>query len=402
MENHPIPQDITGFQFKLIGDMTVKQFAYVAIGAILAWVLFILPIFAFIKIPLALVCGLFGVSLAFVPISGRPMDVMIGNFLKSVFNPTQYVYQKQSASIFTNNLAANASAQILSEDQLKKFLDKLPKSKNKLDKKESVFFQQLSTYSNPQTANLQPAPIPPHYYATLKPKEPVKQEGVVEKQSKTNDANSLSNQELLRTAALLEKELSLAKATEQKQNQVDPEAFLATHEKVLDLQDQLNNMLSQKKELEERLVTLQRNLQTDNKPAITPTVANEQPEEEKIVLARSIPQGMTKSVGLPQASEFPNVLSGIVKDPRGNPLGNILVEVKDKEGNAVRAFKTSALGQFASATPLNNGDYTIEFEDPNSLNKFEKVAFQALGQVILPIEIISTDQREELRRSLFN
>lgn len=111
---------------------------------------------------------------------------------------------------------------------------------------------------------------------------------------------------------------------------------------------------------------------------------------------------MTKSVGLPAVSEFPNLLTGIIKDPRGNPLPNILVEVKDEEGNAVRAFKTNALGQFASATALPNGNYTIDFEDSRAQNRFETVAFSATGEIILPIEIISLDNREELRRSLFN
>jgi hypothetical protein len=111
---------------------------------------------------------------------------------------------------------------------------------------------------------------------------------------------------------------------------------------------------------------------------------------------------MQKSAGMPITPEFPNVLTGIVKDPRGNPLPNILVEVKDEQGNAVRAFKTNALGQFASATPLSNGSFTIEFEDAREQNKFDTVAFKAGGEIILPIEVISVDTREELRRSLFN
>ena len=81
---------------------------------------------------------------------------------------------------------------------------------------------------------------------------------------------------------------------------------------------------------------------------------------------------------------------------------DILVEVKDREGNPVRAFKTNPLGQFGASTPLTNGDYTIEFEDPKGMNKFDKIAFTASGDIILPIEILSIDTREELRKSLFN
>lgn len=111
---------------------------------------------------------------------------------------------------------------------------------------------------------------------------------------------------------------------------------------------------------------------------------------------------MGKSVGIPIAPEFPNMITGIIKDPRGNSLPNILVEVKDKTGNPVRAFKTNALGQFQASTPLSNGTYRIEFEDPKSQNKFDIIEFIASGQIILPIEVISEDTREELRKSLFN
>src|SRR3990167_10467552 len=98
-ENHPIPQDITGFQFKLIGDMTLKQFAYLAAGAIFAWITYLLPLFLLIKLPIVVFFLSFGVALAFVPVDGRPLDTMIAYFFKALFSPTQYKYQKQGASL---------------------------------------------------------------------------------------------------------------------------------------------------------------------------------------------------------------------------------------------------------------------------------------------------------------
>src|SRR3989344_8430204 len=104
MDNHQIPQDITGFQFKLIGDMTVKQFAYVASGVVIAWLLFtVLPFPMVIKIAFALPFAAVGAALAFVPVEGRPMDLMIGNFFKAVFSPTQYIYQKQAEIASVSN-----------------------------------------------------------------------------------------------------------------------------------------------------------------------------------------------------------------------------------------------------------------------------------------------------------
>jgi hypothetical protein len=95
------------------------------------------------------------------------------------------------------------------------------------------------------------------------------------------------------------------------------------------------------------------------------------------------------------------LIVGVTKDPRGNALPGILVEIKDKENGPVRAFKTNEFGRFASATPLASGTYSIDFEDPKAQNKFEKMTIVLTGQIIPPIQAISIDTREELRRSLF-
>ena len=34
LQQHPVPQHIASYEFKLIGDMTIKQFAYLAGGII--------------------------------------------------------------------------------------------------------------------------------------------------------------------------------------------------------------------------------------------------------------------------------------------------------------------------------------------------------------------------------
>ena len=111
---------------------------------------------------------------------------------------------------------------------------------------------------------------------------------------------------------------------------------------------------------------------------------------------------MGTTVGAPILNDVPpNLITGVVKDPRGNVLPNILIEVKDKDNNPVRAFKTNPLGQFASATPILNGVYTMTFEDPQNKQKFDAIEITANGEVMLPLEVISTDERENLRKELF-
>ena len=99
MDNHPIPQDVTGFQFRLIGNMTVKQFAYVAAGAVLAAILYYSPLPILLKVILIPLVGGFGAALAFLPIEGRPMDVMVSYFIKDLISPTQYVYHKTGGKL---------------------------------------------------------------------------------------------------------------------------------------------------------------------------------------------------------------------------------------------------------------------------------------------------------------
>jgi len=408
MDNHPIPQDITGFEFKLVGDMTVKQFAYVAAGVVSGFIVYATPLWGMIKIPLALIIVGIGAAFAFLPVEGRPMDLMLKNFFKAVFSPTQYVYRKTGGQLFAQSetvLSPASKIAELSEKQLRDFLNALPKKKNKLDQKETTFFQSLNQYGATKPAPQSvPKYVPEHAFA---------KQAVVQLQSAQQPAQAPADksenvqaetQDMLKTAAILEKELREAKAREAAQPKIDPNQYLGAHQKVLELQGNLSDLLIQKQQLETKLVDMQKKLENQGKQVFSQSIATPSapaaPAQTKFV--RSIPQNMQKGVGLPITPEFPNVITGIVKDPRGNPLPNILVEVKDTQGNAVRAFKTNALGQFASATPLSNGDYTIEFEDQREQNKFDTTTFKAGGEIILPIEVFSVDTREELRRSLFN
>ncbi|MDO8583114.1 MAG: PrgI family protein [bacterium] len=313
MENHPIPQDVTGFQFKLIGNMTVKQFAYLATGVVLAWVFVQLPINGFVKFPIAFIFAIIGIGLAFFPVSGRPMDLMLGNFIKALFRPTQFVYEKSGNPLYspaktTFNVAQYKSAFTLPQrDKLKLYLQSHDaKPKNKMDEKENSFLMSVSAIS---AASI-PTPA--------------------------------------RTA--------------------------------------VPNL----------------NIPQSPRPIAAAPFTAQPISKQEVKIVKPILTMPNKEIGLPSIPDSPNVITGITKDARGNPLSNILVEVKDKDGNPVRAFKTNEVGRFASATALVNGIYAIEFEDPKGQNKFEAKTINVAGQIIMPIQAISIDTREELRRSLFS
>ena len=394
MENHPIPQDITGFQFKLIGDMTLKQFAFLGAGVILGWITFILPIFILIKLPFVLFFVGFGVATAFVPIGGRPFDIMIANYFKALLNPTQYIYQKigghmwfpefkkQPAEALETRQASSDSTQ-----RLKDFLKSLPqKPMNKLDEKELGFLNSLSSLSTGGQINQgqQPTAYQQLEKAQLQQKTAAKT-GDLEDNLKTE-------------ADVLKKQLEEARLAQTFQK-MGTMQYETAHVKVLELEKLLQEVQSQKLTLENQIIELRKKLEMKNQNVFSPSIAQPKAQTQTV---RQVPKELGKSLGLPLIADVPNLIAGIIKDPRGNPIPNILVEVKDEAGNPVRAFKTNVLGQFISATPLASGVYTISFEDPKAENKFDTIELKVIDEILMPIEVISPDTREELRRSLFN
>src|ERR1700690_1273762 len=98
MEQHPIPQNVSSYQFKLVGDMTLKQFFQVA-GGILAGIIFYsLPLLGIIKLPLAFISVLLGVGLAFLPFEERPLEKWIFAFFRAIYSPTLFTWQKTATA----------------------------------------------------------------------------------------------------------------------------------------------------------------------------------------------------------------------------------------------------------------------------------------------------------------
>jgi hypothetical protein len=90
---HLLPQDISSYRFRLIGDMTIKQFASLGICIILAIISYSFPLPFFFKYPLVFAFILLGVGMAFVPVQGRSLDIWLIAFIKSIYSPTQYTWK---------------------------------------------------------------------------------------------------------------------------------------------------------------------------------------------------------------------------------------------------------------------------------------------------------------------
>ncbi len=425
MENHPIPQDVTGFKFKLIGSVTIKQFLYILGGGILAGVCFILPVSGVIKVPLALLFGGLGAAIAFIPIEGRPMDVMLKNFLKALPAENQYVFRKKGAEalifdFFTPKLQVvqktepTSTPETNDRDSRRALLYKTLKKTYKPDEREQAVLTNINDYLNeashsasPSVQRVDDAPkeIPPALQivtpsVTIATKE-VKELATPHELPAPQTPSAAPDPQVVVSVAQKIQSLD----TNANTKLVTPQAPAKTQEEV-PLAPAATTKPQQTPQITHVVQQIESNPLPDASPlqpsiptattASAPTVAPGQSASVTTVT----PEKSLKA-GFPQLPDTPNIVMGIIRDPRGKVLPNILVEIMNEQGVPVRAFKTNALGQFAAATPLPNGNYIVILEDPRKQNEFEQIQIALDGKIFNPLEIFSIDQRERLRRELF-
>lgn len=96
---HPIPQNVLGVEFKLVGGLTLHQFGFLAVFLFIAWIIYASGLPGFIKTPIATGVALLGVFLGLVPIQDRSADIWLKNFLFAVSSPTERVWRKSAANL---------------------------------------------------------------------------------------------------------------------------------------------------------------------------------------------------------------------------------------------------------------------------------------------------------------
>lgn len=106
MDQHPIPRQITTFEFKLIGFLTLRQFIFIAIFSGLGMIFFYgIPI-PFVNTAATAISVLIGIAFAYIRINERPLDIFVRNFIKKIFTPSQYYYVRKNpapSSFFTSS-----------------------------------------------------------------------------------------------------------------------------------------------------------------------------------------------------------------------------------------------------------------------------------------------------------
>ncbi len=436
MEQHAVPQDITGFQFKLVGDMTLKQFGELAGGVIVAYLFFASNWHPLLKWPLTIFFCFLGIALAFLPIEERPLDVWIANFLKAIYQPTYYVWKKDASGL----AIAAPSPQVLPksvppattaepEPTLQAWPYPKPESKDEKDENkkpseeaETVPLpektavagevkEEKATEEKPLTeASVAPQPAPLSVEELQKLREQKLAELSFAKQkleektqkvkSETYKAQNTANiitvdklaemrEKKTATTSPMESQLrQLIKENTELLRQIDEVqgkiASLSGSDKEI-LQTQLLALNKEKDSLAAAITNLQQQVSQGGGQAIPSEPSPEPPWATGATGQMRIVDRPVRVAPTISLTDVPNMINGTVSDQRGAPMDGVILIIKDKAGNSVRALKTNRIGQFIVSTPLESGTYYLEFERPNyEFNVYELVLS---GQVITPLEI---------------
>ena len=93
-QKHPVPQNVMDVEFKVVGDLTLRQVMYIAFGGVTAYFLYKTGLPNFWKYILMGISLITGTTVAFVPIQERGLDKWLVIFINSIVNPTQMIWRK--------------------------------------------------------------------------------------------------------------------------------------------------------------------------------------------------------------------------------------------------------------------------------------------------------------------
>jgi len=350
MQQHPIPQNVTTYKFRLVGNMTLKQFLELASGGVIAWLIFSSNLNFLIKWTLGPIFGILGFALAFIPFENRPLDQWILNFIKAVYSPTQFIWKPapKPLDIFTPSKPKPAQPKTSSAQpqKLEEYLQSLPQTPTTaFEKAESKYLSHITNLFGALGAKV---PFPKK--SIPQPKTPI-----------SSPIKGVRVRKLMHPQMCLLPHITVYKTPPEPKLAAIPDAF--------------------------------KKIPTKPKATATPAAVKPKPKKPIVIKPPTTPPpsipitnvSFAKDVIIPQASQKPNLISGITLDKAGKIIPNAILEIKDSGNHPVRALKSNKLGQFFIATPLTDGIYAISSEHPD--HRFAIMKFEAKNEVIPPLKI---------------
>ncbi len=358
MKQHPIPQNVTQYQFRLVGNMTLKQFLELAGGLILAYLTYASNLLVIFKLPLALTFALAGVGMAFFPLEERPLDQWIINFIKAIYSPTLYYWKKEPhlPDIFQTNP-----------------IPQTPPTQTKTKPNQLASITQLTT--EPETDKTDPESSLLQKINQLFSQFPQTPPKPIADQTTQSTPNHQFKKPSIRIRKLSSNPTSPPTVQDLKPKTQNPTP---------------TNIFSSSPQTPPPKPKTQ-DLRPKTQSPTPTTIFQQQPPLtlEKVSKETITQTAPTETIDItPLTPSKPGLIAGLVTDANQKILPNVIVEVVDSQGIPQRAVKTNALGQFSISTPLSPGKYFIKIDDESLHIPSQEITVN--DQIIPPIHLHPT------------
>ncbi len=352
MDQHPVPQNISSYEFRLVGDMTLKQFFQLAIGVGFGFLFFKMPLPFFIKWPLIIICVLTGIMLAFVPVGGRPFSQWLMAFFKAIYSPTQWSWK------FAPAIAADTPV-----------MEKPTAPKTVLDKFEEQIVGRVTQMFNPHTPATPAAEIVP-------PATPVTPNPAPEAPTAS---------QIAQPAPFMAEPPA---PTDNTTPEVKPGSPTMTTYIKIDAITQKPRLVTEEQDRIEKEQAAKQPI-PESKPQPVYQAPPASPYSTTIShqpIAPSAPATTTNSIPSPTR---PNIIVGLITTADNQPIEGAIIEISHTQtGIPVRALRSNKTGQFQTATPLNSGEYTLIAEKDTFT--FAPASLTVTDQVVQPVLVKAT------------
>jgi len=340
MEQHPIPQNVSSYQFKLVGDMTLKQFFELAGGLLVGFIFYSLPILAVVKWPLAIISAILGIGMAFFPLEERPLERWIFAFFRAIYSPTLFTWKKTEK--MPNFYRDEPSTQPIESQAVNEYLATTIKPSGvlgNLENAEKGFLSRITETFSSVASSVLPFKSSPPSVQTSGPAP---------------------------TGNVLSQTVVGAIPTQPQSVPEKKEDILIPQTPAISVEHTANP----KYVVEER----------ENIPLTTHMVSPIVAGNEMVSAKQAI---FSVDAAPPSPPTIPNVIVGQVVDQDRKIIEGAIMEIRDSQGRPIRALRSNKVGHFITVTPLDNGIYQI-ITDKDGY-QFAPVSFDAAGALIPPI-----------------
>lgn len=401
MREHPIPQDITGYRFHIIGSMTLKQFLQLGGGIVFAIIIYKSGLPNLISWPIVLLSAVSGAAIAFVPFEERSLDHWISTYFGVMFKPTKYFWKREpripdyflyKTPTSSFNLEDETDLTPAKKARIKEYLTSIDNT-SRIDPYDQAMNQRssgiLNQFLDPtirgaeSASHTNPVILKPSLESrtrSIRQVDSLESESILmtlEPKSQLTDSPINNDSSMHIYQEKLSPENNVSSRRQQPQSTIGEvaESIKIVETPLIKVTDSHSNSNTGRHNI---------NLDSVNQPNIVLEPVKIKKETE-LINQVSTETVFNSHLPFPSSPDTPNKVVGMITNSSGELVPGAMIEIKDKNGGVVRVVKSNALGQFFVTTPLPIGNYIISTESDGL--RFNPTSLSINNTVVAPIEI---------------